>query len=153
MKKRTEPENNDSDSMDEFERRLKNQPWRPLPVDWRSGILAAAQATQNRDARSPRQQAIGGFLREWLWPSPLAWAGLAALWMMILLLDQATLRQARESMANVTLLEPRMVAALWKQQQQIQNLLEPDSTSREPAKSPKPAPDRSQFPAPQVPIG
>ena len=151
MKNYTEPGN--TDPMDEFEQRLSNQTLRSLPEGWRNQILRDAEAARIHEAQRPWRRGLGEFLRELLWPSPLAWAGLAAAWFVILLLNQATTQQARQSMAKVPLLEPRMVAVLWKQQQQIQNLLDPDSASNEPAKSPKPAPNRSQTRPPEVRIG
>src|SRR5712671_5398843 len=58
--------------MNDFECKLAAQSFREPPADWREEILRlsanAARATER--AESP--------LRAWLWPSPQAWAGLAA---------------------------------------------------------------------------
>lgn len=59
--------------MNEFERRLAQQPLRQIPVAWRRDLLALAEATQ-------RAQPEHAGLRDWLWPSPLAWAALALIW-------------------------------------------------------------------------
>jgi hypothetical protein len=64
-----------------FEERLRRQPWRPLPREWREEIMVAAQAAITpplaRRASVPRWRLMLGYL---LWPSPRAWAGVAALW-------------------------------------------------------------------------
>jgi hypothetical protein len=63
---------------DEFEQQLRSQPLREAPSEWRAEILTAARAA--RPALSSR---VPGW-REWLWPCPQAWAGLAAVWMLLL---------------------------------------------------------------------
>ena len=65
---------------DEFQKKLQSQPRRTIPSEWRAQILAAArEATPEPDA-TPR-------FAEWLWPFPQAWAGLAAVWMAIVVLQ------------------------------------------------------------------
>jgi len=63
---------------DEFEEFLRKQPLRPAPEAWRAEILAAARAgaVQNEQAVTPWWKAL-------LWPSPLAWAGVACAWVLI----------------------------------------------------------------------
>ncbi len=65
---------------DEFTARLQAQPPAELPAHWRTEILAAAT---NRTAPS-------GGIGAWLWPHPLAYAGLAAAWVLILVMRLAT---------------------------------------------------------------
>lgn len=76
---------------DPFEQRLLRQPLRSVPPAWREAILS--QASRAAGADSP---AVGwrhllrwgdGVLRELRWPSPRAWAGLAAVWGMIAVLN------------------------------------------------------------------
>ncbi|WCJ60092.1 hypothetical protein NXS98_02910 [Fontisphaera persica] len=65
-----------------FEERLRRQPWRPLPQEWRAEIMAAAQtATTPPSSRPARVQGWRLVLDYLLWPSPRAWAGVAALWL------------------------------------------------------------------------
>ena len=68
-------------STDDFERKLSRQELRSIPPEWRADILQAAAA-----ARGPAPGAVRtpGFLCALFWPSPKAWAGLAALWIVIL---------------------------------------------------------------------
>jgi hypothetical protein len=61
----------------DFEKRLQDLPMREVPGPWRARILAAAQTPS-----------VGW--REWLWPCPRAWAGLAAAWGIIFLLNVST---------------------------------------------------------------
>lgn len=63
---------------DNFEQRLQRQTFRTPPSGWRREILGAIP-----DPVSP-------WWREWLWPSPVAWATAAAVWVLIALLQLAT---------------------------------------------------------------
>jgi hypothetical protein len=64
----------------DFEKRLQEQPMREIPSQWREEILRAARP----------QTVVAPWWREWLWPCPRAWAGLAAAWGFILLLNVTT---------------------------------------------------------------
>ena len=63
---------------DDFERKLQRQPLRQIPAGWREEILAAA--TTGHTSRVTRHS----FLSALLWPHPAAWAGLAAIWTLII---------------------------------------------------------------------
>jgi hypothetical protein len=83
-----------SDEMEPFEKRLKGQPLRPLPAEWRREILAAAG--EARPVRSAVAASGYSFLSELrrrfvfvLWPHPVAWAGLAAVWILILAVNNS----------------------------------------------------------------
>lgn len=88
---------------DPFEQHLSRQPWRSIPPEWREEILAraAANARPIRAGRSPAGS-NGRRLRTWLWPHPVAWAGLAVCWVATFALQHlsapsaAELAQARE---------------------------------------------------------
>lgn len=74
---------------DDFENHLRQIPLRAPPAEWRDGILAAARTT----ARSARASEPGNrrpWWREWLWPTPWAWAGTAAVWALICALNAAS---------------------------------------------------------------
>ena len=60
--------------MNDFERKLRQTPFRTPPPALRGEILAAA---------TPSWQA-------WLWPAPRVWAALAAVWLGLLLVDHFT---------------------------------------------------------------
>src|SRR5580658_6996286 len=61
----------------DFEKRLQEVPMREMPSHWKAGIIAATQPQP-------------AWWREWLWPNPRAWAGLAAAWGFIFLLHLNT---------------------------------------------------------------
>jgi hypothetical protein len=61
----------------DFEKRMQDLPMREVPGHWKARIIAAAQPQP-------------AWWREWLWPNPRAWAGLAAVWGFILLLSVTT---------------------------------------------------------------
>jgi len=69
----------------EFESELREQRFRDVPSGWKTEILQAASACRQA-AATPE----AGRWREWLWPNPLAWSGLAAAWILIALLHLAS---------------------------------------------------------------
>ena len=72
--------------MDQFERRLSRQPLRRVPAEWREDILAVAGRESRVESRGQRQHQSLSVIRRLssvLWPHPVAWAGLAALWVFI----------------------------------------------------------------------
>ncbi len=70
--------------MNDFERHLAAQPFRTPPADLRAAILAATPAASWRD---------------WLWPSPLAWAALALIWVALYAVEAPARNAARASAA------------------------------------------------------
>ena len=115
--------------MDDFEEILKRQTFRPVPPDLRAEILAAASA--------PAQPAVSALPKRvpastprpwwcaWLWPSPYAWAALAAIWILLAVVQFGTqstterIRLARHQPAS----PPReWVASLAEQRQLLQDL-------------------------------
>jgi hypothetical protein len=61
----------------DFEKRLQDVPMREIPQHWKAQMIAATQPQP-------------AWWREWLWPCPRAWAGLAAAWGFIFLLHLTT---------------------------------------------------------------
>jgi hypothetical protein len=77
---------------DDFEKSLSRQPLKAVPAAWREEILAAAAAVGHSQPspRTPRRSFSGTLsqqLAQLLWPHPKAWAGLAAVWVLILTLN------------------------------------------------------------------
>ena len=64
--------------MNDLERKLRNLAFRTPPAELRREILAAAE-----------QAARASKWHDWLWPSPLAWGGLAAIWVLLFLANIA----------------------------------------------------------------
>jgi hypothetical protein len=68
-------------NFDEFEEKLRRQPRREIPANWREEILGPLRAVET--ARP------APWWRQWLWPHPAAWGGLAAAWVAIFVLAYA----------------------------------------------------------------
>lgn len=80
---------------DDLEQQLRGQPLRQVPAAWRDEILGAArragaEASARRGQTTGRPKpwaAVWAQVAGLLWPSPRAWAGLAAIWMVIVSLN------------------------------------------------------------------
>jgi hypothetical protein len=77
--------------MDDFEQKLQRQPLRQVPGEWREEILAAATGrgsrVESREQEGCWPSTLVSRLSSLLWPHPAAWAGLAAVWILILAVD------------------------------------------------------------------
>jgi hypothetical protein len=82
--------------MNDFERKLRETPFRAPPPAWRAEILAAQSASE-----APRR----GW-REHLWPPLPAWGALAAVWLFILALDRFIASPAVSSSPAIAHTEP-----------------------------------------------
>lgn len=133
---------------DPFEERLRRQPVREIPPAWREEILAAAAGCER--PRAALRQGLFSWagrirLREWLWPAPQAWAGLAALWMIILGLHFTSREPATRDYASQTgPASPQMRELLRQQEEMLAELVGPlDRPESERPRPPAPQP-RSQ---------
>ncbi len=130
---------------DDFERRLQRQPLRQVPAAWREGILAAArQASDSQPA--PRATHHGALsllsaLRDQLaillWPHPAAWAGLAAIWLVIGGLNRTTRDASPRVARRAAPLPPQVFMAFQEQQRLLTELIGARETPV--AEPPKPA--------------
>ncbi len=73
---------------DPLESELRRRPIRQIPPEWRSEILQAAVAPEKKSepAVTSNQSGMPAWVGEWvawLWPKPVAWAGLAAIWVLL----------------------------------------------------------------------
>jgi hypothetical protein len=120
---------------DEFEKRLHSQPLRQVPGDWRREILRAArQAAGAQHAPHPPHHvraassllsAIHHQVLTILWPHPIAWAGLAAVWLVILgvhlTMGQSTPLTAKRALPT----SPQVFMAHQEQERLLAELLGP----------------------------
>lgn len=128
---------------EDFEKQLQRQPLREVPGEWRAEILRAT-----RSAAAPQPSIFAAMRwREWLWPSPQAWAGLAAVWMVIFGLNMTTPTDpgAMAKRSPAATAETEMTLA--GQRRELARLL--DNNFSEPAPAPKQPPGpRSEGPSP-----
>lgn len=113
---------------DEFEKQLQRQPLRTVPPEWRAEILGQARQAMEANSLPPEQageRLVAAWWREWLWPCPEAWAGIAALWMVILGLNATTPSQEQLT-AQKAASSPSVQAAplLAEQRRELARLLE-----------------------------
>jgi hypothetical protein len=121
---------------DDFEQQLQRQPIRPVPEEWRAGILEAARNVARPRGAAPQIELIPWW-REWLWPCPQAWAGLAAVWLIILGLNTTRQEAAAIAANQPTTPSPEAQMTLAAQRRELARLLE---NIAEPAPVPKPTP-------------
>src|SRR6266403_1686028 len=126
---------NDFDAMtpDDFEKQLERQPLRTVPADWRAGILQAAKVFVPQTS-TPNSQATSWW-RELFWPCPQAWAGLAAVWVVILLIHFSSAERTESIAAASVPPSPQEMMVLKEQKQMLAKLMEPfDQPAGEPPK-------------------
>jgi len=111
--------------MNEFEQRLRSVPVKPLPGDWRAEILATAEAIPAVPAPPPWRERLAGGWRSLFWPHPRAWAGLAAVWVIIALLHFSQRDDSPVLVEKSAPPTPEMLADLRQQQQLLAELLGP----------------------------
>ena len=112
----------------EFEQRLRRQPVKKVPGEWRAEILSAARAAEVHQPVS-REFTFAATSGSWLstvrrqlasllWPHPKAWAGLAAVWVCILALN-FSMQDKPPVLAEKTPPPSQELVAQLKQQQRM----------------------------------
>ena len=106
--------------------------------------LGLLRKWQSRPGSAPARHPTLRLLSDWLWPHPKAWAGLAAIWIVILAMNLAD-SDGRRQMANVNPPPSRaMLEALKEQQQMLARIFAPPAPIA--AEPPKPSrPSRSEI--------
>lgn len=116
---------------DNFEQRLQRQPLRPVPLEWRTDILAAARTAQPpvhvaRLTPHAWLSTLNSQLATLLWPHPKAWAGLAAIWVVIGLLNVSIHEDSTPRLiAKSTPPSPEVLVELRQQQKLFAELVGP----------------------------
>jgi hypothetical protein len=118
------------DENEPFEQRLGRQPLRPVPSDWRAGILHAAQTVhvKEKSGRLPAagqtgwRQVVGHELKALFWPNPKAWAGLAAVWALIAIINFSMRDTTPQTAEKSPPPSPAAVAELRNQQRMFVEL-------------------------------
>jgi hypothetical protein len=131
---------------DQFEQRLRRQPVKPIPSAWRQEILAAtehacAAGHASRITHHSLLATIRHQLLTLLWPHPKAWAGLVAIWVVILTLQIASRDRTEIVARNTPPPSPEMLIVLRQQRRLLAELVErPESHAAEPPKAIPPRP-------------
>ena len=117
-----------NDEMGQFERRLQNRPLKEIPGEWRKEILAAAMSRgasdERREPEISWQSMLVARLASVFWPHPKAWAGLAAVWVCIVMLNFSSHEKPhRAAEKAATAPQPEMVAELKQQHLMFAELL------------------------------
>jgi hypothetical protein len=123
--------------MDEFEKKLQRQEFREVPGDWRAAILRAANAARP----APSAPRAPGFLSALFWPSPKAWAGLAAVWVVILGIHFVALDESRTVAKSASPVRTDLQGALKEHDRMLAELIGPLETrdvDRSKPQSPRP---------------
>jgi hypothetical protein len=122
---------------DDFEKKLERQPMRAVPAEWRARILREA-----RRIGTPQPTPAATWWRELLWPRPLAWAGLAAAWVVIAVFHAAT--PAAPVVAWQAMAPQEMIRHFAEQRRELTALLSSSGETAAP-QQPKPPGPRSQL--------
>ena len=126
---------------DDFEKNLERLPLRKIPTEWRADILSAArQATSTPHVFRSLLSAINSQLSTLLWPHPKAWAGLAAIWLGLLVVNLGTASKTDAGAKRMSS-PPQIFMALKEQQQLLTELIgAQEAPAAEPAKPAAPRP-------------
>lgn len=115
-------ENKSGLKMDAFEQRLQHQPLRQIPAAWREEILAGAQPIS-----CPRPSTLdfrpAGWFSTLLWPCPLAWAGLAAVWLVIFAVNFSIRDESHAIARKSPPPSPEFIMALRQQERLLTELI------------------------------
>ena|ERR1043166_4468589 len=112
---------------DDFEKRLERQPLRQVPSGWREEILRTASASVPNPERKTRNifslSTLSYQLSTILWPHPKAWAGLAAVWVLIFALNVASREHTPQVAKKAAPASPEMIVGLRDQQKLLAELI------------------------------
>ena len=129
---------------DDFEKRLEHQRLRPIPGAWRGEILDAARRARDHQLSTITPQPTSWW-RELLWPCPQAWAGLAAVWVLILALNSVTREPARSARSPNAPRAPEVLMALREHRRLLAELIGSPTAAEQPKPfEPRPRSERSQ---------
>src|SRR6266498_4238015 len=95
----------------EFERQLGRQSLRRVPSEWRAEILSAVEGVYPDSSCDTHHGSRAPWWRELLWPCPQAWAGLAAVWAVVLVLNLASREPAQVAKTSKAAPAPELIGS------------------------------------------
>ncbi len=133
---------------DDFEELLRRQTLRQLPPEWRQEILEATSSKCARvlTARLPPTwlETLNSRLSAIFWPSPKAWAGLAAAWVVVLSVQFAVRDRHAGPVAKVSSASAEVQQALKQQHELLVELIGAPSPAKVERPKPSPRPPRGE---------
>ena len=130
-----------SPNSDDFEQRLQRQPLRQIPAEWRAKILSkahhASRMTHHVSFWRILISTLNSQLSTLLWPSPKAWASLAAIWLLLLIVNASTNDKSIAVARTLPRPAPERLMAWREQERLLTELLGPREMPV--AEKPKPA--------------
>jgi len=112
-----------NEEMRQFERRLSCQPMRQIPGEWRAEILVAADVNRRKVRAFTSAATIRSRLREIFWPAPAAWAGLAAVWVLIFCMEFSMRDTTPVVAEKAAPPSPEVIVELKRQQRMLAELI------------------------------
>lgn len=107
---------------DDFEKQLRRQPLRQIPMEWREEIMDAARRVPDHQLSTLSPQPTSWW-RELLWPCPQAWAGLAAVWAVIFVLNVASRDPVQVAKTSKAVPAPEILIALREHRRLLAELI------------------------------
>ncbi|HEY1788741.1 MAG TPA: hypothetical protein VGJ73_11320 [Verrucomicrobiae bacterium] len=139
-----------NEETESFEERLRRQSLRLVPAEWRKEILKAASTTEFARQSEPaaRRSFLSNLNRRLasvFWPHPVAWAGLAAIWIFIFAVDYSSLDAQPVVAEKIGPPSPEAVAELREQHRlfvELAGVNDSTDADRQKAVAPKPRSER-----------
>jgi hypothetical protein len=136
------------DEMEQFENRLSRRPLREIPHEWRGSILAAALPTPRPAPRASFLSTFNQQLSTVFWPHPKAWAGLAAIWVLIFAVNFSGRDPLPKIAEKYSPPSPEVIVELKNQQRLFAELVgqvQPPDADRQKIFVPKPRSERAEI--------
>ena len=117
-----------NEEMEQFERRLSRQPLRRIPAEWRAEILREgrlAAVPEIGDAGTASLPMLNWrmALASFFWPHPKAWAGLAAVWILIFAVNFSVRDKSPVTAEKAVPPSPEVIVELKQQQRMLAELI------------------------------
>lgn len=133
---------------DDFEQCLSRRPLKEIPSGWRAEILAVAERASRPKPRASFLSTLNQQLVTLLWPHPRAWAGLAAVWILIFAVDFSMRDKSPMVAEKVSPPSPEIIAELKKEHLMYAELIGARDTSdvdRSKLRVPSPRSERTEM--------